>query len=114
MGKPCHVRPAVYIFGAGMTSPIKDPTLQSLDLRSRDIFRRIVDSYLLDGEPVGSRNLSRMLPSSLSPATVRNVMTISNISASSTRRTFPPAGCRPKGPALLCRRLHADRRSVGR
>ncbi|MGE0281669.1 MAG: heat-inducible transcriptional repressor HrcA [Rhizobiaceae bacterium] len=57
-----------------MTSPIKDPTLQSLDLRSRDIFRRIVDSYLLDGEPVGSRNLSRMLPSSLSPATVRNVM----------------------------------------
>lgn len=57
-----------------MTSPIKDPTLQSLDIRSRDIFRRIVDSYLLDGEPVGSRNLSRMLPSSLSPATVRNVM----------------------------------------
>lgn len=57
-----------------MTSPIKDPTLQSLDIRSRDIFRRIVDSYLLDGEPVGSRNLSRLLPSSLSPATVRNVM----------------------------------------
>lgn len=57
-----------------MTMPIKDPTLQSLDMRSRDIFRRIVDSYLLDGEPVGSRNLSRMLPSSLSPATVRNVM----------------------------------------
>ncbi len=57
-----------------MTSPIKDPTLQTLDMRSRDIFRRIVDSYLLDGEPVGSRNLSRMLPSSLSPATVRNVM----------------------------------------
>ena len=43
-------------------------------MRSRDIFRRIVDSYLRDGEPVGSRNLSRMLPSSLSPATVRNVM----------------------------------------
>ncbi|MCO5064072.1 MAG: heat-inducible transcriptional repressor HrcA [Rhizobiaceae bacterium] len=57
-----------------MTKPIQDPTLQSLDMRSRDIFRRIVDSYLLDGEPVGSRNLSRMLPSSLSPATVRNVM----------------------------------------
>ena len=57
-----------------MTKPISDPNLQSLDMRSRDIFRRIVDSYLLDGEPVGSRNLSRMLPSSLSPATVRNVM----------------------------------------
>src|SRR6478735_4223286 len=57
-----------------MNTPIKDPTLQSLDARSRDIFRRIVDSYLLDGEPVGSRNLSRMLPATLSPATVRNVM----------------------------------------
>ncbi len=57
-----------------MNKPIADPTLQSLDTRSRDIFRRIVDSYLLDGEPVGSRNLSRMLPATLSPATVRNVM----------------------------------------
>jgi heat-inducible transcriptional repressor len=57
-----------------MSKPIHEPALQTLDLRSRDIFRRIVDSYLLDGEPVGSRNLSRLLPSSLSPATVRNVM----------------------------------------
>jgi heat-inducible transcriptional repressor len=57
-----------------MTKPAFDQSLQSLDARSRDIFRRIVDSYLLDGEPVGSRNLARMLPSSLSPATVRNVM----------------------------------------
>ena len=57
-----------------MTRPVADPLLQSLDMRSRDIFRRIVESYLFDGEPVGSRNLSRMLPSSLSPATVRNVM----------------------------------------
>lgn len=57
-----------------MTTPITDQNLQSLDARSREIFRRIVDSFLKDGEPVGSRNLSRMLPSSLSPATVRNVM----------------------------------------
>jgi heat-inducible transcriptional repressor len=48
--------------------------LQNLDRRSREIFRRIVDSYLDTGEPVGSRNLSRMLPLSLSPASVRNVM----------------------------------------
>lgn len=45
-----------------------------LDPRSRDIFRRIVESYLREGEPVGSRNLSKMLPKSLSPASVRNVM----------------------------------------
>ncbi|MFN3546007.1 MAG: heat-inducible transcriptional repressor HrcA [Mesorhizobium sp.] len=57
-----------------MTKPITDPTLQSLDTRSREIFRLIADSYMRDGEPVGSRNLARLLPSSLSPATVRNVM----------------------------------------
>jgi heat-inducible transcriptional repressor len=48
--------------------------LQSLDQRSREIFRLVVESYLKEGEPLGSRNLSRMLPQSLSPATVRNVM----------------------------------------
>jgi heat-inducible transcriptional repressor len=45
-----------------------------LDDRSREIFRRIVESYLDTGEPLGSRNLSRLLPMSLSPASVRNVM----------------------------------------
>src|ERR1700723_1713161 len=48
--------------------------LANLNARSRDIFRRIVDSYLTTGEPVGSRHLSRLLPVSLSPASVRNVM----------------------------------------
>src|SRR3990170_8559671 len=48
--------------------------LQSLDRRSREIFKRIVDSYLETGEPIGSRNISRLLPVSLSPASVRNVM----------------------------------------
>ncbi len=46
----------------------------SLDQRTREIFRLIVESYLNEGEPVGSRNLSRILPVSLSPATIRNVM----------------------------------------
>lgn len=45
-----------------------------LDERSREIFRRIVDSYLETGEPVGSRNISRLLNVALSPASVRNVM----------------------------------------
>ncbi|HEY5794517.1 MAG TPA: heat-inducible transcriptional repressor HrcA [Bosea sp. (in: a-proteobacteria)] len=45
------------------------------DQRSREIFRQIVDGYLTTGEPVGSRNIARLLPMSLSPATVRNVMT---------------------------------------
>jgi heat-inducible transcriptional repressor len=45
-----------------------------LDVRSRDIFRRIVDGYLATGEPVGSRNIARALPITLSPASVRNIM----------------------------------------
>ena len=49
-------------------------TLQTLDRRSREIFRRIVETYLATGEPVVSRNLSRALPMTLSPASVRNVM----------------------------------------
>jgi heat-inducible transcriptional repressor len=49
-------------------------SLAQLDERSREIFRRIVESYLATGDPVGSRNISRVLPISLSPASVRNVM----------------------------------------
>lgn len=50
------------------------PDITELDDRSQAILRQIVDSYLLTGEPIGSRNLSRSLPMSLSPATIRNVM----------------------------------------
>jgi heat-inducible transcriptional repressor len=48
--------------------------LQDLNERSRTILRRIVETYLATGEPVGSRNLSRALPIALSPASIRNVM----------------------------------------
>ncbi len=48
--------------------------LRQLNERSREIFKRIVETYLETGEPVGSRNLSRALPMMLSPASVRNVM----------------------------------------
>src|ERR671918_2758282 len=48
--------------------------LRQLNERSREIFKRIVEAYLATGEPVGSRNLSRTLPMTLSPASVRNVM----------------------------------------
>lgn len=48
--------------------------LPDLNDRSIEIFRQIVESYLETGDPVGSRNISRHLPMSLSPASVRNVM----------------------------------------
>jgi len=56
---------------AGLT---QTNSLTGLNQRSREIFRHIVDSYLATGEPLGSRNLSRLLPVPLSPASVRNVM----------------------------------------
>ncbi len=48
--------------------------LSRLNDRSRAILRQLVESYLATGEPVGSRNLSRVLPMTLSPASIRNVM----------------------------------------
>lgn len=48
--------------------------LSDLNDRSIKIFKQIVDTYLETGEPVGSRNISRHLPMTLSPASVRNVM----------------------------------------
>ena len=49
------------------------PSLAELDERAREIFRRIVESYLETGEPVGSRTLSKG-GVSLSPASIRNTM----------------------------------------
>jgi heat-inducible transcriptional repressor len=63
-----------------MNVPTRGPTtdqaraLAELNERSREIFRQIVESYLVTGEPVGSRNIARILPMTLSPASVRNVM----------------------------------------
>src|SRR3981189_2515674 len=49
-------------------------SLAQLNERSRDIFKQIVESYLATGEPVGSRHTSPLIPTPLSPASVRNVM----------------------------------------
>ena len=54
--------------------PPEGNALAKLDARSREIFRRLVDSYLGTGEPIGSRLISKILPVALSPASVRNVM----------------------------------------
>jgi heat-inducible transcriptional repressor len=60
---------------AGSNEPVAEASaLATLNARSREIFRAIVDSYLSSGDPVGSRHLSRLLPITLSPASVRNVM----------------------------------------
>ncbi len=60
--------------GSGLGVQTESASLNTLNERSRAIFRQIIETYLATGEPVGSRNLSRQLPMTLSPASVRNVM----------------------------------------
>jgi len=45
-----------------------------LDERSRTLLKTLVERYIADGQPVGSRTLSRASGLDLSPATIRNVM----------------------------------------
>ncbi|MEO7385369.1 MAG: heat-inducible transcriptional repressor HrcA, partial [Gammaproteobacteria bacterium] len=42
--------------------------------RARQILRILVEHYIREGQPVGSRTLSRSVGLDLSPATIRNVM----------------------------------------
>ncbi|WP_298259371.1 heat-inducible transcriptional repressor HrcA [uncultured Litoreibacter sp.] len=52
----------------------RDDNLSQMNDRSREVFQRIVESYLSNGEPMGSRRLSQSLSESVSAATIRNVM----------------------------------------
>ena len=45
-----------------------------LDARTRRLLRSLIAQYLADGEPVGSRTLSRSSGLDVSPATIRNIM----------------------------------------
>lgn len=45
-----------------------------LDERARLLLKALVERYIADGQPVGSRTLSRASGLELSPATIRNVM----------------------------------------
>ncbi|MFT6090147.1 MAG: heat-inducible transcriptional repressor [Sulfitobacter sp.] len=53
----------------------KIPTvLDEMNDRSREVFRRVVEGYLANGDPVGSRTLTRDFSEKVSAATIRNVM----------------------------------------
>src|SRR5882762_9775420 len=45
-----------------------------LDKRSRLLLKRLIEQYIVEGQPVGSRSLSKISGLELSPATIRNVM----------------------------------------
>ncbi len=57
-----------YIMAMSATPPIAE-----LSDRARDIFRRVVDGYLHDGQPVGSKTLAQA-GLNLSPASIRGVL----------------------------------------
>src|SRR5688572_22186793 len=48
--------------------------LPMLDERAKTLLKALVERYIADGQPVGSRTLSRASGLDLSPATIRNVM----------------------------------------
>src|SRR6185436_14385492 len=45
-----------------------------LNDRAQNLLKVLVERYIAEGQPVGSRALSRFSPLELSPATIRNVM----------------------------------------
>lgn len=45
-----------------------------LDLRAQTLLKTLIERYIDEGQPVGSRTLARHSPLDLSPATIRNVM----------------------------------------
>ncbi len=45
-----------------------------LDARAQTLLKTLVERYIADGQPVGSRALSRISGLDLSPATIRNIM----------------------------------------
>ena len=47
---------------------------EPLDQRAAELLKLLVERYIHDGQPVGSRTLSRAGGLDLSPATIRNVM----------------------------------------
>lgn len=48
--------------------------IDEMNERSREVFRRVVETYLATGGPVGSRTLTRDMSEKVSAATIRNVM----------------------------------------
>jgi heat-inducible transcriptional repressor len=88
-----------------------------LDPRARTLLRTLIESYIRDGQPVGSRTLARTSGLNVSPATIRNVMAdledlgLVHAPHTSAGRVPTPAGYRLFVDALLEIRS-PDRREI--
>ncbi|MGH8527958.1 MAG: heat-inducible transcriptional repressor HrcA, partial [Gammaproteobacteria bacterium] len=54
-----------------MVASVKEGVLSA---RAQHLFKLLVERYIIDGQPIGSRTLARDAGMELSPATIRNVM----------------------------------------
>ncbi|GAB6040619.1 heat-inducible transcriptional repressor HrcA [Endothiovibrio diazotrophicus] len=57
-----------------MTDPHPTPTGETLSERAQQLLKVLVERYIRDGQPVGSKSLAGESGLELSPATIRNVM----------------------------------------
>ena len=57
-----------------------------IDSRSKILLKAIVEKYISDAEPIGSRSLSKISGLELSPASIRNIM--ADLEESATSRAF--------------------------
>src|SRR2546426_956239 len=57
-----------------MSAKERTPPERLADARAEEILKKVIVNYILTGEPVGSRTVSKMSREGLSPASIRNVM----------------------------------------
>lgn len=77
-----------------------------LDARARTLLKTLIERYIADGQPVGSRTLSRHSGLDLSPATIRNVMAdLADLGLISSPHTSAGRVPTPRGYRLFVDRL---------
>src|SRR5690606_32523957 len=71
----CSAESAEKTIGIPLSAPAHyNSLIMQLDKRAQTLLKALVERYIADGQPVGSRELSRISGLDLSPATIRNVM----------------------------------------
>jgi heat-inducible transcriptional repressor len=76
------------------------PVEAELSDRARHLLKVLVERYIRDGQPVGSRTLSKDSGLDLSPATIRNVMAdLEEMGLVAAPHTSPGACRRPRASA---------------
>ena len=82
--------------------------------RSQHLFKKLVERYIIEGQPVGSRTLARDVNLDLSPATIRNVMAdLEEMGLISSPHTSAGRIPTVKGYRLVCRSNGAFQKHPG-